>query len=285
LTNSTEPDISLKLDVRWGYNNIQIKKGDEWKAAFKTNHGLYEPTVMFFGMCNSPATFQAMMDSIFDDMISDSLIIVYMDDMFIFEKDLSPLITNTRSVLRRLQDNDLYLKPSKCEFHKMKIEYLGMIIEEGRISMDTSKLKGIQDWPIPSTVKQVRGFLGFGNFYRQFIRNFSDIAQPLNELLKKDRKFVWTPECQSSFDEMKKQFTEEPVLAMPDHCRPFQIETDASKYATGAVLSQLDSNGDRHPVAFYSKTFSPAERNYDIHDRELLAIIRALEAWKKNDPI
>jgi len=154
-----------KLDVRWGYNNIQIKKGDERKAAFKTNRRLYEPTVMFFGMCNSPATFQAMMDSIFDDMISDSLIIVYMDNMFIFEKDLSPLITNTRSVLRRLWDNDLYLKPSKCEFHKMKIEYLGMIIKEGRISMNTSKLKGIQDWPIPSTVKQVRGFLGFGNFY------------------------------------------------------------------------------------------------------------------------
>jgi len=154
----------------------------------------------------------------------------------------------------------------------MKIEYLGMIIEEGRISMDTSKLKGNQDWPIPSTVKQVRGFLGFGNF--------SDIAQPLNELLKKDRKFVWTPKCQSSFDEMKKQFTKEPVLAMPDHSRPFQIEMDASKYATGAVLSQLDSNGDRHPVVFFSKTFSPAEQNYDIHDRELLAIIRALEAWR-----
>ena len=148
-----------------------------------------------------------------------------------------------------------------------------MVIEEGRISMDTSKLKGIQDWPIPSTVKQVREFLGFGNFYRQFIRNFSDIAQPLNKLLKKDRNFDWTLECQSSFDEMKKQSMEEPVLAMPDHSRPFQIETDALKYATGAVLVQLDSNGDRHPVVFYSKTFSPAEQNYNIHDRELLAII------------
>jgi len=146
--------------------------------------------------------------------------------------------------------------------------------------MDTSKLKGIQDWPIPSTVKQVREFLGFGNFYRQFIRNFSDIAQPLNKLLKKDRNFDWTLECQSSFDEMKKQSMEEPVLAMPDHSRPFQIETDALKYATGAVLVQLDSNGDRHPVVFYSKTFSPAEQNYNIHDRELLAIIWVLEAWR-----
>ena len=107
----------------------------------------------------------------------------------------------------------------------------------------------------------------------------SDITQPLNELLKKDRKFDWNPECQSSFNEMKKWFTEEPVLAMPDHSRPFQIEMDASKYATGAVLSQLDSNGDRHPVAFYSKTFSPAEQNFNIHDRELLAIIWALECY------
>jgi len=121
---------------------------------------------MFFGMCNSPATFQGMMDSIFDDMITGTLIIVYMDDMFIFHKDLKILKENTKIALKRLRDNDLYLKPSKCEFHKTKIEYLGMVIEEGKVSMDTSKLKGIQDWPIPSTVKQVRGFLGFGNFYR-----------------------------------------------------------------------------------------------------------------------
>jgi len=155
-----------KLDVQWGYNNIQIKEGDEWKATFKTNQGLFKPTVMFFGMCNSPATFQGMMDSIFDDMITGTLIIVYMDNMFIFHKDLKILKENMKIALKRLRDNDLYLKPSKCEFHKTKIKYLGMVIEEGKVSMDTSKLKGIQDWLVPSTVKQVRGFLGFGNFYR-----------------------------------------------------------------------------------------------------------------------
>ena len=151
-----------------------------------------------------------------------------------------------------------------------------MIIEEGRISMDAGKLKGIRDWPVPTTVKQVWGFLGFGNFYRRFIRHFSEITKPLNELLKKDRTFEWTQECQRSFDELKKRFTEEPVLAMPDHTKPFQIECDASKYATGVVLTQLDSNGDRHPCAFISKTFSLTERNYEIYDRELMAIIRAL---------
>ena len=129
-------------------------------------------------------------------------------------------------------------------------------------------------------MKQVRGFLGFGNFYRQFIRHFSKIAKPLNDLLKKDRKFEWTEACQNSFDELKRRFTEEPVLTMPDHTKPFQIECDASKYASGAVLTQLDSNGDRHPCAFISKTFSPTERNYKNYDRELLAIIRALEEWR-----
>jgi hypothetical protein len=125
--------------------------------------------------------------------------------------------------------------------------------------MDSGKLKGIQDWPIPTTVKQVRGFLGFGNFYRRFIKHFSELAKPLNNLLKKDTKFKWTTDCQQAFDNLKRRFTKEPVLAMPDQTRPFQIETDASKYATGAVLTQLDSNGDRHPVSFLSKTLSLAE--------------------------
>ena len=146
--------------------------------------------------------------------------------------------------------------------------------------MDTGKLKGIRDWPVPTTVKQVRAFLGFGNFYRRFIWHFSDLAKPLNDLLKKDQKFEWTNDCQQAFEELKKRFTEEPVLMMPDHSKPFQIESDASKYATGAVLTQLDSNGDRHPISFISKTLSPTERNYEIYDRELLAIIRALEEWR-----
>ena len=269
-----------KLDVRWGYNNVRIRDGDQWKAAFKTNRGLFEPTVMFFGLCNSPATFQAMMDDIFSDMITECIIIVYMDDIFLFAADETTLTNNTKKVLARLQENDLYLKPTKCEFNKTKVEYLGMVIEEGKISMDPGKLKGIREWPIPATVKQVRGFLGFGNFYRRFIWHFSELAKPLNDLLKKDQKFGWTDDCQQAFEELKKRFTEEPVLMMPDQSRPFQIETDASKYATGAVLTQLDSNGNRHPISFISKTLSPAERNYEIYDRELLAIIRALEEWR-----
>ena len=167
------------------------------------------------------------------------------------------------------------------EFKKTKIEYLGMVIEEGNITMDSVKVKGLWDWPTPTTVKEVQSFLGFGNFYRKFINKFSELLAPLNGLLKKDTPFLWTSECQTSFDTLKQQFTAEPILMMPDQSQPFQIEVDASKYASGAVLTQMDSNGDRHPVAYFSKTFSDMERNYKIYDRELLGIIRALEEWQQ----
>jgi Reverse transcriptase (RNA-dependent DNA polymerase) len=165
------------------------------EGPIKTNKGLFEPTVMFFGMCNSPATFQSMMDSIFKDLIEESIVIIYMDDIFLFVKTPEELENNTKRVLQRLRENDLFLKLKKCEFRKEKVEWLGMIIQEGKISMDQGKLKGISEWPSPNTVKQTRGFLGFGNFYRQFIQHFSDIAKPLNDLLKKDQKFEWTNIC------------------------------------------------------------------------------------------
>jgi Reverse transcriptase (RNA-dependent DNA polymerase) len=143
-----------KLDVRWGYNNVQIRKRDKWKAAFKTNKGLFEPTVMFFRMCNSLATFQAMMDDIFMMMIDNQLVIVYMDDILIFADTKEELERITKLVSEKLQEHNLFLKAKKCKFCQTRIEYLGMIIEEGKISMDTVKLGGIRDWPVPTTLKQ-----------------------------------------------------------------------------------------------------------------------------------
>jgi Reverse transcriptase (RNA-dependent DNA polymerase) len=154
-----------KLDVRWGYNNIWIRGGDEWKAAFKTNKGLFKPTVMFFRMCNSLATFQAMMDDIFMMMIDKRLVIVYMDDILIFANTEEELRGITKQVLEKLREHDLFLKAKKCEFGKTRIKYLGMIIKQRGIVMDLVKLGGIRDWPTPITVKQVWSFLGFGNFY------------------------------------------------------------------------------------------------------------------------
>jgi hypothetical protein len=269
-----------KLDVRWGYNNVWIRKGDEWKAAFKTNKGLFEPTVMFFGMCNSPATFQAMMDNIFMTMIYNWLVIVYMDDILIFADTKEELERITKLVLEKLQEHDLFLKAKKCEFCQTRIEYLGMIIEEGRIAMDSVKLGGIRDWPVSTTLKQTRSFLVFGNFHWKFISHYSKWAWPLNNLMKKDKEFKWSNDCQEAFNTMKKRFMEEPVLLMPNQSKLFQIESDASKVATGVVLTQLNLNGDWHPVAFLSKTFTETGRKYEIYDRELLGIIQALKEWR-----
>ena len=224
-------------------------------------------------MCNSPATFQSMMDSIFIEEIKEGVTIVYMDDILIYATTLELLEKYTKRVLQKLWDHDLFLKAKKCEFNKTKMEYLGLVVEEGKISTDPIKVKGFADWPIPTCVKDVRSFLGFGNFYRKFIPGFSTLAAPLNALLRKDTVFQWTGETQQSFDTLKQKLTSSPVLMMPDHTRPFQIECDVSKYASGAVLTQQDNNGDRHLVAFLSKTFSKTERNYEIYDRELLAII------------
>jgi len=270
-----------KMDIRWGYNNVRIKEGDEWKAAFKTKFGLFEPTVMFFGLTNSPATFQRLMDSIFAEEIAEGWLTVYMDDILIASESREDLAEKTRLVLQKLQNNDLYLKPEKCEFNVTRTDYLGFVIEQGQISMDPVKVKGIADWPAPRTLKQLRSFIGFCNFYHKFICRFSDKCKPLNELLKKNTSWDWTPERHSAFEDLKLEFQKEPVLRIPDQNKPFRIEADASKWASGAVLSQADSNGDWHPVAYLSKTFNQAERNYQVYDRELLAIVRALQEWRR----
>ncbi|KAJ8455645.1 hypothetical protein ONZ51_g12371 [Trametes cubensis] len=272
--------IFTKLDVRAGYNNVRIKEGDEWKAAFITPSGLFEPTVMFFGLCNAPATFQNMMNDLFRDMLQEGWMVIYMDDILIFSDNVEDHHERTRRALHWLKDSDLFLKAEKCEFDRQEVEFLGSIIRPGVVAMDPVKLKAIIEWEPPKTVKQVQAFLGFGNFYRRFIRDYSKIVRPLTELTKKDQPFLWTPECQKAFDTLKKWFTEEPILQIPDPEKPFQIECNASKVATDAALRQQGEDGLWHPCAYLSKSFTPAERNYQIYDRELLAIVRALEAWQ-----
>ena len=229
-------NIFTKLDVRAGYNNVRIKEGDQWKAAFITPEGLFEPTVMFFGLCNAPATFQNMMNDIFHDMLQEGWMVIYMDDILIFSKDMEEHHRRTRRVLERMQEHNLFLKAEKCEFDVQEVEFLGSVIRPNEIAMDHDKVKAITEWDPPKTVKQVQAFLGFGNFYRRFIRNFSRVVSPLTELTKKEKPFVWSDKCQAAFDELKKRFTEEPILRMPDPTKPFQLECVASKIVTRAVL-------------------------------------------------
>src|ERR1700733_1281847 len=270
-----------KLHVRWGYNNVRIKEGDEWKAAFRTNRGLFEPLVMYFGLTNSPGTFQTMMNEIFSDLIIQGVVAVYLDDILIFTNSLEEHRRISRMVMERLRKHKLYLRYDKCEFEKTRIEYLGVIISHNHVEMDPVKVAGVAEWPTPTNKKEVQSFLGFTNFYRRFIANFSHHARPLFNLTKKEVAFTWGEEERSAFDTLKGMVTSAPVLILSQTDRPFRIEADGSGVATGAVLSQVSPEDEKwHPVAFLSKSLSEVERNYEIHDLEMLAIIRALEEWR-----
>jgi hypothetical protein len=189
--------IFSKVDVRQGYNNVQIKKGDEWKAAFKTKFGHWEPLVMFFGLTNSPSTFQEMMNVIYKEVIEKhatrgTTIRIYMDNIAIATTGtLQDHIDAVRDVLRVAEQHDLYFKLSKCTFHASSIDYLGVIIEKGMTRMDPIKIAGIKNWPTPTKVKDIRSFLGFCNFYWPFIQGFAHLARPLNELTRKNVEWSW----------------------------------------------------------------------------------------------
>jgi hypothetical protein len=231
---------------------------------------------MFFGLTNSPAMFQCMMDSIFQCTIDKhhllgTEILVYMDDILI--ASLSGLAGHraaVHDVLAVLEEHDLYLKPKKCVWEADSVDYLGLILEEGVTCMDPTKVEGVRNWVTPTTKKHVCSFLGFCNFYCAFIRGFAKLAKPLNNLMKKDAPWAWGDDEQNAFDTLKRRITEEPILQQPQMDKQFELEVDTSGYAIGAVLMQRQEDGKRHSVGFYSATLNDAERNYDIYDLEHL---------------
>ena len=275
-----------KMDVRWGYNNVRIKEGDEWKAAFITNRGLYEPLVMFFGLTNSPATFQHMMDDVFSDLIRENKIIVYMDDILVFSASLEEHRSIVRDVLSRLRRHGLYLKLEKCKFEADEIDFLGLVVSKGDVRMDPEKVKAVREWPAPKNLKEVRSFVQFCNFYRAFVNNFADITVPFNNLLKKGVAWQWGRTEADTFARLKDEIANNATLLIPVPGARFRLETDASDYAAGAVLHQI-VDGKPRPLAFFSKTFNATERNYQIYDKEMLGVMLALANWRhflRNSP-
>jgi hypothetical protein len=257
--------IFSKFDIWWGYPNVRIKEGDEWKPVFRTNCGLFEPLVMFFGLTNSPATFQSMMNKIFEKLIAKGHVVVYMDDILVFTNNLEHHRQVVREVLETLRQNNLYLKATKCAFEQTKIEFLGMVIEHNHLSMDPIKVDGILSWPTPKNVTDVQALAGFTGFYRRFIDGYAKLFAPLYKLTKKGMPWQWHEEQERVFQRIKQAFTTAPVLLMPNVDKPFRIKCDASDYATGAVLEQKGEDNLWHPTAYISKAMDPAERNYDIH--------------------
>ena len=272
--------IFTKLDLRAGYNNVRIASGHEWKTAFRTRYGSFEYLVMPFGMTNSPATFQHFMNDIFRDM-TDDFVVIYLDDILIFSADPAKHEQHVRLVLERLRHHNLHAKPEKCQFHTDTTEYLGFIVSPKGVAMDPAKTKVIGDWPTPRNLKEVQSFLGFANFYRRFIDAYSRIVRPLTNLTQKDTPFQWSPPQEAAFQQLKSAFQSAPVLAHFDPDHQIIIETDASDFAIGTILSQLQpADNDIHPIAFHSRTMAPAERNYDIYDKELLAIVESFQHWR-----
>ncbi|KAF8754069.1 hypothetical protein RHS01_06477 [Rhizoctonia solani] len=255
------------------------KEGDKWKTAFRTKYGLYKSLVMTFGLTNAPAAFQHFMNELFKDLL-DICVIIYLDDILIYSKDDASHTQHIHKVLKRLMDNQLFCKASKCTFHVTLVEYLGIIVLDKGFSLDKLKIQAVQEWPVPTKVKEVQLFLGFANFLCCFVANFSHMARPLHNLVKKDTPWKWDIKEQEAFQGLKDAITNALVLCHADPSKPYFLETDASGAALGSILSQQQEDGRLHPLGFLSESFKGAKQNYNTHNKELLAIIRSFEYWR-----
>ncbi|KAL2886811.1 retrovirus polyprotein [Ceratocystis lukuohia] len=269
-----------KLDVRAAFHRVRIAEGDEWKTAFRTRYGSYEWLVMPFGIANGTSVFQRFINHVLDEFL-DSCASAYIDDVIVYsDGSLEDHRQKVRSVLQKLQQAGLRLDLDKCEFEVQKVKYLGVIITAGKgVEMDPEKVAAIQDWQQPTTAKGVRGFLGFTNYHRDFIKDYAELTAPLVALTKKDTPFKWGEAEETAFTKLKDAFVKGDMLASWDPEAQTWLETDASGVGIGAVLNQGPEAAKR-PIAFFSRKMTPTEMNYGIHDKELLAVIEAVRKWR-----
>ncbi|XP_068644704.1 uncharacterized protein [Aristolochia californica] len=258
--------VRESIDLKSGYHQIRMKEGDEWKTAFKTKYELYEWLVMPFGLTNAPSTFMRLMNHVSRDFIG-KFVVVYFDDILIYSKNLHDHVSHLQSVLEVLRKEKLYANLKKCTFCTNKMVFLGFVVSNKGIEVDEEKIKAIQEWPTPSNVSDVQIFHGLVSFYRRFVKDFSTIAAPLTEVIKKNVVFKWGEEQGKVFQLLKHKLTHAPLLALPDFSLTFEIECDASGVGIGAVLMQ-----EGRPLAYFSAL------NYATYDKELYALISTLDA-------
>jgi hypothetical protein len=266
--------VFSKIDLRSGYHQLRIRPSDIPKTTFITKYGLYEFTVMSFGLMDAPAYFMYLMNSVFMDYL-DRFVVVFIDDILIYSQNEQEHEEHLRKVLQRLRDCQLYAKLSKCEFWTNEVLFLGHIINQEGLVVDPKKVTTILDWKAPKDVRGIKSFIGMAGYYRCFIEGFSKIDRPMTALLAKKVEFKWTPACQKSFETLKEKLTMAPVLILPDVHKPFSVYCDASYTGLGCVLMQ-----EGRVVAYSSRQLKIHEKNYPTHDQELAAVVHALKTWR-----
>ncbi|GBN24594.1 Retrovirus-related Pol polyprotein from transposon 297, partial [Araneus ventricosus] len=263
------------LDLKSGYWQVEVRPEDREKTAFTTGQGLWQFKVMPFGLCNAPATFERLMETVLRGLSSEACL-VYLDDIIIVGRTFEEHLSNLRKVFQRLQNANLKLSPKKCRFFQKEVTYLGHVISAEGVKTDPGKIKAVVYWPCPETIHDLRSFLGLCTYYRRFVKNFSAIARPLHKLTETKSNFNWTEECEKSFNSLKQALTSSPILTYPRTDKDFILDTDASNEGIGAVLSQNIGN-EEHVIAYFSKSLGKPERNYCVTRKELLAIVKSIE--------
>ena len=271
------------LDLAAGYWQIQVVPESRPKTAFATHQGLFEFRVMPFGLTNAPAVFQRLVQEVLEGLNPEGgpdFVSAYIDDILVFSRTLEEHMEHLRLVIDRVMKAGLKLNPAKCKFIQQEVEYLGHIVTPQGLKTSTRHVEAVQQFPVPTTVSEVRQFLGLTSYYRRFVESFAKIVSPLHALPKKNARFQWNEECQTAFDHLKQRLLDAPILAYPSFDREFLLETDASIQGLGAVLSQVQVDGLPHPVAYASRALSPAEKNYAITDVETLAVVWSVSHFK-----
>ncbi|XP_057985426.1 uncharacterized protein LOC110653506 [Hevea brasiliensis] len=263
-----------KLDLRSGYYQVRIAKGDEPKMACVTRYGAYEFRIMPFGLTNAPATFCTLMNQVYHQFF-DHFVVVYLDDIVVYSRTLDEHLNHLRLVFQELRKHHLFVKKEKCEFAQEEVAFRGHVVGHGQIKMDGAKVRAIEEWEPPKRVPELRSFLGLANYYRRFIPGYSHVAAPLTDLLRKDGPWKWDERVQESFDKLKQALKGEPVLRLPNFTAPFEVHTDASDYAIGGVIMQ-----DRHPIADESRELNDTERRYTVQEKEMTAVVHCLRTWR-----
>ncbi|KAI4898887.1 hypothetical protein NFI96_006930, partial [Prochilodus magdalenae] len=268
------------LDLRSGYWQVPLAEEDKEKTAFSLGSALWHFTVLPFGLCNSPATFERLMERVLSG-VPRSCCVVYLDDVLAHGHDFDSALSHLEVVLSAIQAANLTLNPTKCNLLRQRVNFLGHVVSGAGVETDPKKTEAVRDWPTPRDAKMVRSFVGLASYYRRFIRGFADIAAPLHHLTKPGVRFCWSDEAEQAFQELKRRLCNTPVLAYPNLSVGFIVDTDASDRGLGAVLSQVQDGSER-VIAYYSRRLDKAERKRTccVTRRELLAVVESLKHFR-----